>query len=332
MCPPSATTPEAEALRANFSAWLDQLADANPSGVALDPGHRIPFHWPPHAISYDYHVLESDWSGRMSLDLGDETFEVAVARTPHGVFGRIEGLWNEARAETQDALPELLRQGVEPLFRRQRRIASILGKPGRYDSPIRSLEPLDLLKLLYCEDRDVANEARIEIEKRASLGVFLPSLVQILADNRSALRRSAQWCVLDLFEDLPSFAYSRRDENQAIMAMRDLLWNATDDYARTMFKAGVVLGGHMADGDGGPVLLECLHSPSKFGRRAAIHGLFHVVEWNPETRGRVVTALETCGNEDPDPLVAAYAKGMARDLKAEYFDHLDEPRFPEEGG
>src|SRR5207244_1266378 len=110
---------------------------------------------------------------------------------------------------------------------------------------LRELTPLDLLKLLYCEDRDVANEAKTEIELNASNHAFFPSLVHVLRDRLHPNRRSAQWCVLDLFEDLPSYCDSSQDEVAAVDAMKTLIWDAEDDFARTIYKAGVVLGGHL---------------------------------------------------------------------------------------
>src|SRR5688572_4006114 len=163
---------------------------------AVRPNHRIKFHWPPHPISYEYHVLASDWSGEAEM------------------------LQN-------------LRHSSEPLFKRQLCVNECLNRPGRFTGHIRDLSPSDIVKLLYCRDRDIANEARTEIETHASQRVFTPALVQILNDRRHPYRRSAQWCVLDLFEDLPSFCRHEDEEEAAIEAMRDLIWDAEDDYART---------------------------------------------------------------------------------------------------
>ncbi len=225
---------------------------------------------------------------------------------------------------------ENLSQVAEPLFRRQRTIAETLGQTGRFTGNIRELPFGDLLKLLYCPDRDVANEARIGIETHASLGVFGPSLIEVLKDERHPCRRSAQWCVLDLFEDLPSFCHTAQERDSAVGAMRALIWNAPDDYARTTFKAGVVLGGHLPAEIGGPVLMECLDAPSKYGRRAAIHGLFHVVEWDPAQLGTVVSALQRHSENESDPLLKAFAWQMSEDIASGDADHVTEPLFEDE--
>lgn len=301
------------------------------STAAANPGHRVPFHWPPHPVSHAFHVLGSDWSGKGRVEIHGEVFSVRIARTQYGVFGRIDSLWLEARGSSEDTMYESLRREAEPLFQRQLAIADSLGMKGRFTGSIRDLPDIDLLKLLYCRDRDVANEARLAIELHASAGIFGPALIEILRDAKHPLRRSAQWCVLDLFEDIHSFCPSPDEEHQAILAMRDLLWTATDDYARTIYKAGVVLGGHIPDRHGGPVLLECLKAPSRIGRRSAIHGLFHVVEWHPESRVPVVKALEEVAAHDSEPILREYAALMARDIAAGQMDHVGEPVFEAEG-
>ncbi|HVL38130.1 MAG TPA: hypothetical protein VM328_01955 [Fimbriimonadaceae bacterium] len=312
----------------DLRAFLEQAS--RHGNEAVKPGHRIPFHWPPHPISHKFHVLASDWTGRATFEAHGETFDVAVARTPHGVFGRCLQLWHEARGVDQDEMLTFLKAEAEPLFRRQFAIAETLGLEGRYQGSIQDLSPSELVKLLYCSDRDVAAEAKTEIEKHASLGVFCPALIEILNDDRHPMRRSAQWCVLDLFEDLPRFCAGDADEARCIDAMRNLIWNAKDDYARTVYKAGVVLGGHLPDEHGGPVLLECLDAPSKYGRRSAIHGLFHVVEWHPEMRPRVVAALRAAAEKEADSQLRDFAAAMADDIEAEHYDHIPEPVFSEE--
>lgn len=297
---------------------------------ALDPGHRRQFNWPPHPISYDYHVLASDWSGKASLVIDGETYDVDIAKTPHGTFGRIRTLWNEAKAKSEAEVLSSLLKGVEPLLSRQRAIASCLEQDSRFKGHIRDLEPLSLVKLLFCDDRDVANEARTEIETRASLKVFGPALIAILNDRSHPMRRSAQWCVLDLFEDIRSFCDTDELEGQAILAMKNLIMSAEDDYARTIYKAGVVVGGHLPGEKGGPVLIECLSASSKVGRRAAIHGLFHVVEWHPNSKAVVLAALHHAAASDPEPLLRQYALSMAADIANGNLDHVSDPIFPEE--
>ncbi len=311
--------------------FIDQaVAKFGGATRALDPGHRVPYHWPPQPISHSYHVLASDWRGKGVIELHGEVFPVRIARTQFGVFGRIDPLWAEAKGDSDATMYESLRRTLEPLFRRQLAIAETLGLKGRFTASIRDLPDGDLVKLLYCPDRDVANEARTAIELHASTGMFGPALIEVLRDARHPLRRSAQWCVLDLFEDIQSFCKTPELEEEAVAATRDLIWNAEDDFARTVYKAGVVLGGHFPDRYGGPVLLECLNAPSRIGRRSAIHGLFHVVEWHPESRVAVVKALEEVSSHDPDPVLAEYAGLMARDIASGQTDHVPEPEFEDE--
>lgn len=300
------------------------------SNAAVRPSHRTPFHWPPHPVSYGYNVHPTDWTGTASFTSGGETFTVEVARTPFGIFGRSPELWHEARGENLEEMLRQLQAIAEPLLRRQRMINATREVSGRFTGHFRDLPPLDLLKLLYCPDRDVAHSARVEIETQASNPLWFPCFVAILEDTDHPHRRSAQWCVLDLFEALPTFVTDEDDLQAAIRAMKHLLWTAEDDYARTIYKAGVVLGGHIPDQYGGPTLLECLQAPSAIGRRSAIHGLFHVVEWMPDTKELVLKALAKVGETDPEPILRQYAKDMARDIERGEMDHVLEPNLPNE--
>lgn len=327
-----ATTDSEQALVTELLAAIERAVAANGGSTqARKPAHRVPFHWPPHPVSYSYHVLASDWSGKASFEAYDESFEVTVARTPYGVFGRCEGIWHEDRGDTEEEMLQNLRASSEPLFQRQLAIGRALERSGRFKGHIRDLDAIDQLKVLYCEDRDAANEARVEIERKASDHVYMPGLLTILNDRRHPNRASAQWCVLDLFEALPTFVKDPDDERQAVEAMKALIWDAEDDYARSVYKAGVVLGGHIPYTFGGPILLECLRAPSRIGRRSAIHGLFHVVEWVPAMLDQVLEALGEVAKTDPEPALRAYAAAMAEDIAHGNTDHVTEPIFPEEG-
>ncbi len=317
----------AEELARKLREYLAACYASNGSAEPFKPSNRVKFLWPPHPVSYSYHVLASDWKGEARFEAYGETFEVVVARTPHGVFGRCDRIWHEARGETEEEMLRALRESAEPLFQRQLRIHAAMGREGRFEGHIRELPPEDLLKLLYCEDRDVANDARIEIEAHASLKIFRPALIEVLRDRTHPHRRSAQWCVLDLFEDLPGFSDGEAQEREAIGAIRDLIWDASDDYARTIYKAGVVLGGYLPHSYGGEVLLECLAAPSKIGRRSAIHGLFHVVEWVPERKEEVVEALRRHAASETVPALKEFATLMARDIESGNVDHIPEPLF-----
>lgn len=328
------TTPVDEAalkVLHDLELFIDEAVARNGGDTrAVKPAHRVKFHWPPHPVSYEYHVLASDWTGQAEFEAHGEKFPVTVATTPYGVFGRSEALWHEDRGDTLAHMLKNLRKSSEPLFQRQLSIHECLGKPGRFTGHISDLPPSELIKLLYCSDRDISNEARTEIETHASQRIFTPALVGILNDRRHPNRRSAQWCVLDLFEDLPSFCRHEEEEEAAVQAMRDLIWDAEDDYARTIYKAGVVLGGHIPHKHGGPILLECLNAPSKIGRRSAIHGLFHVVEWIPNQKQAILLALREVAEEDPEPILRDFALQMSKDIEAGGIDHHPEPVFPDE--
>jgi len=298
--------------------------------TARKPAHRVKFHWPPHPVSYSYHVLASDWTGTATFEERGRTYTVEVATTPYGVFGRCQAIWLEARGDTVDDMLAQMRIAAEPLFQRQLLINRTLEREGPFVDYVRDLPAIDLIKLLYCEDRDVANDARIEIETHPANDSFTPALIAILRDRSHPNRRSAQWCVLDLFEDLNSFCRTHEAQVEAVQAMRDLLWDAEDDYARTVYKAGVVLGGHLPHMLGGPALLECLDAPSRIGRRSAIHGLFHVVEWMPSMRDEVVLALQRAADREEDPQLKEFARLMSRDIAHGDYDHIPEPIFSDE--
>lgn len=326
-------TPQLDSAREiaeQLRSYIDRAVERAGTTVARKPAHRIKFHWPPHPISYSYHVLASDWTGLAQFDAHGEIFDVEVADTPYGVFGRCDSIWLEARGETKEEMLQNLRDMAEPLFRRQIAINRTLEQPGRFTGHIRDLSPLEHLKLLFCEDRDVANEAQSEIETHARNGCYFDGLIAILDDRRHPNRRSAQWCVLDVFESLPNLTIDADDVDQAVRAMKALIWDADDDYARTVYKAGVVLGGHIPDHHGGSTLIACLDAPSKIGRRSAIHGLFHVVEWIPESRDEVVSALKRVSHTDPEPLLRDFAASMAEDIADGALDHRHEPFFPDE--
>jgi hypothetical protein len=320
----------AQSLAASIREFIDAYAAASGTTNVFPTGHRIPFHWPPHPISYNYLLHQSDWRGEIEADIHGETFKVELANTTHGVFGRSNELWVEALGGTTEEMLSKLRKTVEPLFKRQKQIAYCLGIEGRYQGHLNELEPIQLLKLLYCADRDVANDAHTLLETLPNKPDFLPALLGIIRDQKHEHRRSAQWCVLDMFEDLPSYCETESDEIDAINAITELLKNATDDYARTIYKAGVVLGGHLPDKNGGPALLGCLHASSKFGRRSAIHGLFHVVEWDPDARSVVVSALNEVAQTDSEPQLREFARLMANDIESASQDHIPEPVFEEE--
>jgi hypothetical protein len=318
---------DAQALLSDLMGYLVRAEAKYGSSQAINPPHRVKFHWPPHPVSYEYHVLTTDWTGKATFTAYDEVFEVEVAKTNFGVFGRCAAIWHEARGETEAEMLQNLRDSSEPLFKRQRAIAKCLEIPGRFTAEMRDLSPLGLLKLFYCEDRDVASAAHEFIERSHYRTNYFPALCAILEDRTHPWRRSAQWCVLDLFEDLPSFVDSEEDEIAATEAMKGLLWDAEDDFARSVYKAGVVLGGHLPHRKGGEALLQCLEAPSIVGRRSAIHGLFHVCEWVPEMEPRVVHALREHAKIESDPQLGIFSFAIADDIERGGVDHTPEPVF-----
>jgi hypothetical protein len=278
----------------------------------------------------DFHVLASDWSGSDEFELDGEVFQISVAKTPFGIFGRCVKYWNEAKANSLEEVIEGLKKGLQPLLDRQRAIGQALGMQGRCTEEVRKLSRSQLVRLLYCRDRDAAAEAQKEIEKQASSGLFTEALIHILDDRTHPLRRIAQWCVLDMFEDLPAFCRSPEDEVKAVAAIRDLVWSANDDYARTIYKAGVVLGGHVCSDQSAEALLACMFAPSRVGRRSAMHAVFHLAEWMPEKRDLIVEQLTKASKNDSEPLLRTFAACMARDIETKAPEHVTEPMFPEE--
>ncbi|MFN3730356.1 MAG: hypothetical protein ACK4XJ_11690 [Fimbriimonadaceae bacterium] len=323
---PRAATPE------SLAAELEQVVDAVVAALGGDttpikPGPRVPFHWPPHPLSTNYLVHASDWTGTGLFTCMDESHPAQLARTNEWFFARSPEFFSESKGASREEALEALGAATEPLFQRQWAMAEALGLDQRFQGSIRELPPIGLLRLLYCRDRDVAFDSSVEIERAAGSGLYTPALIAILNDDRHPHRYSAQWCVLDLFEDLPTFCKTQRQEMQAVHAMRDLILRSPVDYARTVYKAGVVLGGQLPGELGAPVLMECLRSPHRVGRRSAIHGLFHVAEWDAGMRETVIKALQAHALEEPDADLREFAWHIAADVEAGSVDHVIEPVF-----
>lgn len=320
---------------ADLVARVESVIESSVAGsggnfVPVNPGHRIVFHWPPHAVSHDYHVDAESFVEEHSIEVRGEKLLVKIARTPFGIFGRVEDLWNEARGETINQVLRECSDGVLPWFDRMDAITATLGREERYHGFLDDLAGDDLVALLYCPIRDVAHHAMVEIEKRASTGLFTDALVTILRDQRHPYRRIAQWCVLDMFEDISAFAKSVEEEKVIIAAIHDLIWRSEDDFARTTYKAGVVLGGHISTNEAADALLDCISGPNKVGRRSAMHAVFHLVEWLPQRRNDVVERLRRAAREDSDAQLRDFAAYMADDVESGAAEHVDEPVFPEE--
>src|SRR5207237_1185666 len=124
---------EADALASRLEAFIEEsVAKAGGNTSPVAPSHRVPFHWPPHPVSKDYHTLASDWTGKAQIELYGEVYDVQLARTAQGLFGRIERVWNEAKGTDVDDVLKRLAQGAEPYFQRQMDIGTTLGRGGRF--------------------------------------------------------------------------------------------------------------------------------------------------------------------------------------------------------
>lgn len=306
---------------------------ANPSGIPVppvDPGHRKPFRWPPHTVSRDFHVVPDDWKEISHHDFRGETYEVQWAETDQGIFGRVIGLWNEARGQSREEVLRNLEQGAEPWLNRMDIITEALGLPSRFHGYINELSSPDLAALLFARDRDVAYHALTEIEKRASQLQFADAFVEILSDTCHPYRRTAQWCVLDMLEDYRAFCRSEGEVQAVVDAIAQFMGETDDDYCRAVYKAGVVLGGHFCNEPAARALIRLLTAPSKIGRRSAMHAVFHLVEWLPDHRIEVVDALRKAAETESEPLLKDFALSQAKDIEAGATEHKEEPVFSEE--
>lgn len=296
----------------------------------IKPEHRKPFLWPRPSLSAQYRVKPQEFTKTVRFEIYGEAFSVLVAETPKGVFGKCEALWAEAKGPTLEQMLVNLACEVEPLFQRQFAISRVLGLSRRYEGAISDLPPERLILLLYCPDRDVAHTAMFEIDAHARSGLYTPALVRILRDESHPHRRSAQWCALDIFEDLVNICRTGEQQAESLDAIKRLMMRAQDDYARTIYKAGDVLGDHVATEEAGEVLLEVLRDgPYPFGRRSAMHGLIHFCEWQPSWKDRVLLELEASTRTDPEPLLREYAKATIQDI-LEGGPHGPEPLLPAE--
>ena len=297
---------------------------------AIRPGHRMQFHWPKHSVSAQYNVKPQDFVRSAQWEQNGEIFQVLIAETTFGVFGKCESLWAEAKGSSVEQMLVNLSREVEPLFSRQLAISRTLRLSKRYEGKIGDLNAEQLVCLLFCSDRDVAHTAMSEIDSHAVSGPYTPSLIRILRDESHPNRRVAQWCVLDIFEDLPNLCNSDEERMDAFAAIRDLMLDAPDDYSRTVYKAGDVLGDHVANEEAAETLLYVLENgKSVYGRRSAIHGFIHLCEWLPEYQCRVLEALSKTAKEDSNSLLREYATATINDIELGG-PHGPEPVLPEE--
>lgn len=326
-----ASTIDSLQIRADLEAWvLAQVQGQKGHDDAVKPDHYRPWHWPLHPVSFDFHIPASEWHGATEFEFEGEKFPVAVARTPWGVFGRCEALRAEAKGDSIEAMLKDLGKTCRPLFERQNQLGELLGMTTRYRGSIRELSALDKLKLFYASDRAIAHDAQTELETSGNLKSYGPALISILFEAKHKNRRTAQWLVLDLFEDLSSYCASPEIEREAVNAIKALMWNAQDDFARAIYKAGVVLGGHVCTEHSADTIIELMSAPSRIARRSAMHASFHLCEWLPSRRPQVLATLANASAYDPEPLLRAYCSGLAKDIEREVIEHIAEPIFPDE--
>lgn len=320
-------TADAAALAARLGEWLEQW----PEGLPARPSpSRVTFHWPPERPAPCARVRPDAWTGLSKISAYGEVFPVETAQANGLWMGRVPGIWNEAAAETEREMLEQLREGMEPLLRRQITIAEGLGLPGRWARPLEEADSFGLLRLLFSPDRDVSICAGLEIEKRASSRLFGESLLVVLQSERHPWRRSAQWAALDMMEDPGAFFHGPDEMRAAVAATKKMMWDAPDDYARAVYKAGVVLGGHFSTAEAGQALIECISAPSRIARRSAMHAVFHLNEWLPEMKEPILAALREQAKTEPEPTLAEFAQAMAHDIERDSHDHVTEPVFAEE--
>lgn len=297
---------------------------------AIDPGPRKHFIWPHRPLSTQYNVKPGDFTKTIRFEIHGEAFAVEVAETAFGIFGKCNTLKAEAKGNDEEQMLINLERELEPLFERQFAISRVLGLSRRYEGSISELHPTQIIRLLYCPDRDVAHTAMAEIETHARSGIYTLALIRILKDESHPYRRIAQWCALDIFEDLQNICLSKEEVNDALDAIRSLMMNAEDDYARTVFKAGDVLGDHIANEEAGMILKEVASEGARpFGRRSAIHGMIHLCEWLPGEKESVIAVLERVARTDPIPVLRQYAKATIQDILSGE-PHGPEPRLPQD--
>jgi len=293
----------------------------------VKPDHYIPWKWPVHPISADYRLHSADWTSGETATIDGIEYPILVTTNDFGVFGKCEALRCEALGNDHGAMIENLRMAAKPLLKRRQIVGEILALEGPYMGTIRELTTLDLLKLFYASDRAIAYDAQVQIETGPDHRLVFEACVEMLLDRKHPNRRTAQWLVLDFFEDLPSVASSPENEKIAIDAIFGLIYDAEDDFARTIFKAGVVLGGHICSQYSAERLIELTKAPSKIARRSAVHACFHLVEWLPESKQEVLTAVSLVAQIDSEPLLRTFAASIVRDIAADELDHMLEPKF-----
>jgi len=309
------------------------ITDANrlpKSPNPVKPDHYVSWKWPLHPVSSDYRITAAEWNDGGIASIGGVDYPILIATIEKGVFGRCEALRVEALGPDRSSMIFSLNKAAKPLLKRRSSISEILGFDAPFVGSIRDLSTLEQLKLLYSRDRTIAHDAQVEIETGPFHKHVFDACIEILNDRIHPHRRTAQWLVLDLFEDLPSVTAIAEDDNTAIDAIFRLMDEAKDDFARTIFKAGVVLGGHICSDYCVETLIKLTRSESRIARRSAVHACFHLVEWLPECKDMIVAAVQFSAQNDSEPMLKSFSAGIARDILAGEVDHVIEPTFKDE--
>lgn len=312
-------------------AWLDIcVIGQNGNDAPLKPDHYKPFHWPLHPISHDYAIPKEAWNQAVTWTFHGRSFEVLVATTSQGYFGRCEGMRAEATGVGLEEMLKELERTCEPLYRRRTEVAAKLGLDEPYQGSLNDLDILSLFKLFFANDRALAHDAANRLETGLPHAMMPHLLLEVLKESKHQNRRVAQWLALDMLEHHESYTNAEVTDVEFAEAIKTLMWNATDDYARTMFKAGVVLGGHMCTAASAKTILALISSPSPIARRSAMHASFHLREWMPEQEEAVLSILKQVELNDPEPMLRAYANGLQADILSGDTDHVLEPTFSNE--
>lgn len=154
----------ARTLSEALEGYLAKVTQGQTSHEAVRPQDYTPWKWPPHAISFDYPIHKEHWIYQATLEVRGIQFPVEVAPTEFGVFGRCGELLHEAKGRNLEDMLYHLGLLAEPLLKRQEMIAATLGREGRYTEPLRQLDGLGWLQLLFAPDRAIARDAQAEIE------------------------------------------------------------------------------------------------------------------------------------------------------------------------
>ena len=65
---------EAAGLVKSLDEFITREVELNGGSTrVIKPAHRVKFLWPPHPVSYSFHLLASDWAGSTTFDAHGES-------------------------------------------------------------------------------------------------------------------------------------------------------------------------------------------------------------------------------------------------------------------